>query len=442
MNLPKVLVIGQPFNNVTGSGITQTNFFEGWDKDKLAVASVGYLFNHHLNTQICSTYYQLGEEELSWKFPFNLIKRKYTSGVVDTSSFATPVVYSNKRKLRTRFILKVFYPFLETTGLFLGVKKAMLSARFKNWVKDFDPDVIYAQAGERDRYLFCIAAQQFLQKPMVFHIMDDWPTLVVGTGAPSLYWKKVINSELRQLFSHSALLMSICQEMTREYRSRYNQKFVPFHNPVELRFWKPYQKTSYKLSKTITILYAGRIGLGINSSLKLMAAAIHQLNSDMNLNIQLVLQTEDKPKWLNDFPCISHKDFVAYSDLPKLFSLADFLLLPYDFSVKALKFIKYSMPTKASEYMITGTPIIVFAPAETALAKYASEHNWAKVISNNSQTAILTALWHLIENEAERKTISTNAKKLAENNHDSNLIRQQFREVICSLKPIPSKKLN
>ena len=43
MILPKVLIIGQPFNNDTGGGITLTNLFNGWDRDKLAVACSGYL---------------------------------------------------------------------------------------------------------------------------------------------------------------------------------------------------------------------------------------------------------------------------------------------------------------------------------------------------------------------------------------------------------------
>jgi hypothetical protein len=37
MPLPKVLIIGQPFNNDTGGGITLSNLFSGWDKDKIAV---------------------------------------------------------------------------------------------------------------------------------------------------------------------------------------------------------------------------------------------------------------------------------------------------------------------------------------------------------------------------------------------------------------------
>jgi hypothetical protein len=39
MYFPKVLIFGQPFNNKHGGGITLSNLFSGWDKDKIAVAA-------------------------------------------------------------------------------------------------------------------------------------------------------------------------------------------------------------------------------------------------------------------------------------------------------------------------------------------------------------------------------------------------------------------
>ena len=80
MQLPKVLIIGQPFNNNSGGGITQANLFAGWDKDKVAVVCTDHMFNN-LNPGICDTYYVLGSEEYKWSFPFNLLQRKVSSGV-------------------------------------------------------------------------------------------------------------------------------------------------------------------------------------------------------------------------------------------------------------------------------------------------------------------------------------------------------------------------
>lgn len=118
--------------------------------------------------------------------------------------------------------------------------------------------------------------------------------------------------------------------------------------------------------------------------------------------------------------------------MPKIFSETDFLLLPYDFSPLSIKYIRYSLPTKAPEYMVSGTPIIIFAPEVTAIVKYAKKYEWAKVITENNISEISGAIKHLIENKELRQYIAQNAIKIAEKNHNSIEVTDNFKEVICS----------
>jgi glycosyltransferase involved in cell wall biosynthesis len=116
--------------------------------------------------------------------------------------------------------------------------------------------------------------------------------------------------------------------------------------------------------------------------------------------------------------------------LPIHFAKADFLLLPYDFSKKATNYIQYSMPTKASEFMASGTPIIAFGPAQTAVIKYAKKYNWAKVITENKPESIASGIKQLIMCQSERESISANAKWMASRNHDITQVSQQFKQVL------------
>ncbi|MDB5143488.1 MAG: glycosyl transferase group 1, partial [Mucilaginibacter sp.] len=131
--------------------------------------------------------------------------------------------------------------------------------------------------------------------------------------------------------------------------------------------------------------------------------------------------------------CVEHKSFVAYDDLPKVFSGADFLILPYDFSPKSIQFIGYSMPTKATEYMISGTPVIIFAPEQTALVSYAKKHQWAKIVTDNNVTTLSEAITSLIQNKAERQKLAQTAIMLAENNHSLSKVTSEFRNILSSL---------
>ena len=436
MAFPKVLIISQPFNNDTGGGITLSNLFAGWERDKVAVVCSGYVLQNNIDTSICNTYYQLGEKEQKWIFPFNLVKRKYKSGLIKFDTKKIQNLTFEKSKIRVKLIMDWFMPVLHYTGLIHVSKRLELSQELREFLDEFNPDVLYVQAEDRERVAFCLDLYHYVKKPMVFHMMDDWPSIISERGFLKNFWHRKIDSELQVLLNKSSAWMSICDEMTNEYRNRYKLEFIPFHNPVDLNLWKPYQRKSYKINDSPTILYAGRIGLGIDTSLELIAKAIDQVNEELKISSRFVLQTESKPEWASNCKCVQHQSFVPYSDLPKVFSGADFLILPYDFSSESIKYIKYSMPTKASEFMISGTPVIIFAPEETAIVKYARQYEWAEIITQNKLEIITESIKSMILNEDKRKTIAQNAIKTAEKNHDATEITKKFKDVIISLSEL------
>jgi glycosyltransferase involved in cell wall biosynthesis len=432
MSLPKVLIIGQPFNNNFGGGITQANLFGSWDKDKIAVVCTSHMLDN-LNLEICDTYYQLGKDENKWIFPFNLLQRSVQSGVVKFTENNNPKSsVISREKLRTRIINDYFYPFLEYIGIFHSMSKIKISPKLCQWIDEYKPDVIYAQASTRETILFDSEMAAYIKKPMVFHMMDDWPSTISQRGPFKKFWHNKIDREFRLLLNKATTLLSISDGMAEEYKIRYAKDFITFHNPIETGFWKSHQRQSYKLSNTPTVLYAGRIGTGIQTSLESMALAIDKVNVELNTAIQFVLQTSDKPSWLENYTCVRHKALVPYGELPKVFAEADFLFLPYDFSEESIKFIKYSMPTKAPEFMVSGTPIIMFAPAETALVKHAINGKWAKVLTENNIDKLAAAVKQLVTDENERKQIALTAVEIAETKFNSTTVRNRFKEVIVS----------
>ncbi|HEY5587813.1 MAG TPA: glycosyltransferase [Candidatus Paceibacterota bacterium] len=433
MSLPKVLIIGQPFNNDTGGGITLSNLFNGWDRDKLAVACSGYSLHDNIDTEVCNTYYQLGYKEQKWRFPFNYLQRKYSSGLIKFDGKTIQNLTITKSKLRVKIIMDFFIPFLKYIGLIHYIYKTGLSVDFCNWLDDFNPDVIYDQTAFRDDILFCISVHSYLKKPLIFHMMDDWPSTISYKGLFKKYWQNKIDHEFRDLLNRAAVLMSISEEMSNEYKIRYNKDFIPFHNTIDIDFWQKHQRNNYELNESPTILYAGRVGLGIEKSLELFAKAIQRVNEELEISIKFILQTQEKPLWVKNYKNVVYNNFVPYNDLPKIFSETDFLLLPYDFSPLSIKYIRYSMPTKAPEYMVSGTPIIIFAPEVTAIVKYAKKYEWAEVITENNISEISGAIKHLIESKELRQYIAQNAIKIAEKNHNSIEVTDNFKEVICSL---------
>ncbi|HAO47486.1 MAG TPA: glycosyltransferase [Ferruginibacter sp.] len=435
MPFPKTLILGQPFNNNFGGGITQANLFAGWDKDKLAVVCTDHIFNN-INAEACETYYILGSEEYQWMFPFSLLQRKVVSGerkVKSEPGKKEQAPAAAGLSLRTRIIDNYFYPFLEYIGLFHRLSSIRLSDKFRKWIDAYNPDCIYAQASSREFVLFCKAVQEYTKKPMIYHVMDDWPSTISQKGPFKTYWHNRIDRELRAMMDRASVLMSISHAMAREYKNRYGKEFITFHNPIEIDFWKSHQRSNYELGGNPSILYAGRIGTGIQDSLESLAQAVDKVNNELKTSIQMVLQTKDRPEWIEKYRCAKHKPMVTYSELPKVFAEADFLYLPYDFSAESIRFIKYSMPTKAPEYMVSGTPVIVFGPAETALVEDAVQNKWAMTITENNTGKLADAVAALVKDSNLRRQIAATAIGIAEANYNSIKVRNRFREAIASL---------
>ena len=110
MQLPRVLIFGQPFNRRYGGGITLSNLFSGWEKDKIAVVAGGHTM-YSVTTDICNNYYQLGKNEVRWIFPFNLIQRQFRSGRLTFNSSTDSIKDAKKKnRIRSFTVNQLFYP--------------------------------------------------------------------------------------------------------------------------------------------------------------------------------------------------------------------------------------------------------------------------------------------------------------------------------------------
>ena len=437
MSFPRVLIFGQPFNNFSGGGITLTNLFKGWPKDKIAVTYIGHgLLN--VTTDVCDTYYQLGKEEHKWKFPFNLMQRKFPSGLKSFEGKKEVPVNSIQEGLRYKVVNNFFYPFLRWIGVFHFSSTISISKRFKNWLLEFNPEILYLQIAVRNEIKFAEELINQLKIPSVIHLMDDWPSTISASGLFNKHWSAKIDKEFKELLNQVDLHLSISDAMSEEYKKRYNKKFVPFHNPIDIDLWSPYSKRNFTIDKKhVNLLYSGRIGdNGIAESVIEVASAIDFMN-DNELSIKLHIQTPTKKgdilNLLKNFKCVILNPFADYSQIPAIFSNADILLLASDFSSYGVRYLRFSMPTKASEYMISGTPVMVYTPDIVAVSKFFSRNECGYCITKESKDEIINGIRYLINNEEYRKKISFNAVNLAKERFDAIKVRAEFQKLIINL---------
>ncbi|MCP5048492.1 MAG: glycosyltransferase family 4 protein [bacterium] len=94
---------------------------------------------------------------------------------------------------------------------------------------------------------------------------------------------------------------------------------------------------------------------------------------------------------------------------------SDFLLLANSFLPELKKHIRCSLSSKISEYMLSGVPIIVYAPSYSSLAAHLGKHNAAYIVSDREPNAAMNRLEQVMfDPEGESTTEAARVLALTE----------------------------
>jgi glycosyltransferase involved in cell wall biosynthesis len=109
---------------------------------------------------------------------------------------------------------------------------------------------------------------------------------------------------------------------------------------------------------------------------------------------------------------------------------ADLLILPLSFNRAIRRFLALSMPTKTTSYMASGTPILVYAPPDTALTEYARDSGWAGVVSRRSTSELAQAIRRLCTDRALRQRLRQTAYDRVMTTHTIETVTSAFHRAL------------
>jgi glycosyltransferase involved in cell wall biosynthesis len=440
MKFPRVLIVGQTFDNYTGPGITNTNLFKEWPRENLAIISR----NENEDWSICGLQYLIGYDEIAKLWPFSYLQDKRPSIILSKEALnkieALPFYLNNAHlensELSTRQLIRnVIKKVLNFIGIFLFIDRIKLSENLYGFIEEFHPDIIYTQLSSLDLIRLTEGIHEKYKTPIAIHIMDDWPLIINKSGLFGFLWNKKTHRAFRNLIRKSSVLMTISNAMSQEYKRRYGLDCTAFHNPVESEFCL--QKNDNRASaikyNPYSLTYIGRIGNANEHSLQYFINTVANLNKqypEIEFNIYSHDFENNKLKITYPNNSIHILPAVPYKDVPLILKSSAVLLLPLDFDKAAQTFAKYSIPTKTTEYMISGTPILVFAPSENAVTKYAHEERWGYIVDREDAILLQKAIIELLKNSDLRNKLIQNSKNTVAKNHDAVYIRNKFRETL------------
>lgn len=401
---PKVLLLSDTFDNTTGMGVTLTNLFKDWPRECIAVA--GFNVNPDLCDRIrpCSAYYALD--------------RRFSSGS-NTGGQA-------KQRSKIRTIAKYIYTKVGISDL----RPIHIDERLKQFIDNFNPDIIFSALGDLKRIKFTKAIKEYCPKARIaLYVVDDWVnTRFAGRCFASLWHRKYL-ADFSKIIGKADIRLSICDYMSEEYFKQFGYHFIPFHNPVNTLAWLNTEGLRQHSGSCFSVVYVGKINKDTEQNILNLAKVVSSLNKG-GFEVAFDVYTPSKYRInTSALKGFTIHPAVPNTEIPALLRGYDALFLPLGFSRESRSYTRLSMPTKLTEYLASGVPIIVNAPAEIAVTRYVRDTETAEICDSDSIDSIKDSVIRLITNTDLRVRLSNNALKTAAL-HDINVITKNFRKAL------------
>lgn len=409
---PKVLIIGNSFDDYTGGGITLTNLFMEWPQDKIAVAA------RKIDVDFCNK-----ERPCYSYFDFSSSKNVQTNNKRCKRSY-------NKRQsdnIVKRFALWI----CSKSGFCDFISNYKITDEFLKFYDEFQPEIIYSPLGNISIMRFFIQLLVLRKFRLVIHIWDEFLARLDSRWFSSI-WKKYSDSLFKRILEHKDIIcLAIGDKMAEEYHLRYGHQFYPFHNPVDPSIWD--MVMSRKESKEIIISYFGKINSNTINGIIDLAKAIEKISNE-RLPVIFKLHSGNIRLDIGDisaeFPHTQLCELLPREEIPVAFKENDFLFYPISFDKKSIDYQRLSIHTKLTEYLISQVPIIMYGSDELAVYQYLKKNNAA--ILCKDPALLEETLRNAIKDRKYAQKVSNNAYQLALRCHTTSYVRSNFLKVITS----------
>ncbi|WP_337042022.1 glycosyltransferase [Emticicia sp. 17c] len=418
---PKILVVSaDPFNRTSGTGITISNIFKGWDKDRIANV---YIHDVPRSDEVCDKYYRLSK----WAFFFNYCLKwlmvLFQLRKVKIVQTTVPLKKSERTFKNIMFLN--FKAGFDLSPMFV-------SKSFWKWVQEYDPDIIYSMLGNGRMIKFSNSIAARTKKPVLPHFMDDWPECIYIQNEWGGYARKMFDKMFKQVIAYSKGGLCISDQMTEEYIKRYKIPFATILNCVEEEFFiQPEERTSAK--QPTVFLYVGGLHLNRWMSLLEIAEAIDEINQEgQQVQLHIYCPEKDRNQFADKFnnnKSVSFKGSVSSTQVPEVLSQASVLIHVESFEENVVLFTKYSISTKIPQYMAAGKPILAYGPGELASVQHVVNAHAGYAVTSKDKAELKKKILTLSANPELRFSCANNGYQFAKANHSQSKTLKTLQKV-------------
>jgi len=217
------------------------------------------------------------------------------------------------------------------------------------------------------------------------------------------------------------------EQLSEDLKSRYGIEPLVIHNPFDVSAYDDVIKAPWPADvEEVRIVYTGAIYQAHFDAFRNLVLALDQINlKKINLHIYSS-RTQAQLERDGIQGHVVYHDHVEHRKSIEEQRRADILFLPLAFNSIYPNIIRTSSPGKMGEYLASGRPVLVHAPADSFISKYFKKHNCGIVVDTNSIEQLSQAIMEIIGDENLRKNICKNAKLCAKRDFSIGNVQPKF----------------
>lgn len=419
--LKVLLVVAEAWRSDDSGGNTLNNFFEGMEGVEFAQI---FCSDKMPDNKTCDKYFQIPQSEVIKGF----FKQKRVGHVLayenkDATQIlevVEPQIPSSRVSAKVRIIrwLKNLRPeILITARMLLWNLSNWKTPELEKFIKDFNPDVIYApcyafpQHLALDRYV-----KELTGKKMITWSADDCYSLRQFSLDPFYWVNRFWNRRcLRKTYPYFDEFYSISEEEAEELEPVVGKRIGILRKGVEV----PESFTPREVHKPIKFIYAGGLYLNRHKSLIEIANTLRKINEKdvvAELHIYTGSQLGEKDAaLLNDGRSVYNHGLIKPEQLAKIYQESDVAIHCESFDLKYRLMTRLSFSTKIIDCFQSGCAILAIAWKEHTGIKCLKREDAAICVT--SLKDIKGAVTRIVENPKLIQEYSLKAYECEKRNH-------------------------
>jgi glycosyltransferase involved in cell wall biosynthesis len=255
--------------------------------------------------------------------------------------------------------------------------------------------------------------------PHVLWVLDLWEE---NTYPP--FDRFVARRLERRLWRSSAAILVHSEEAAEHYAVKHGVECHVLRTPIRHADHSP-SRASRRLEAAAEILCAGALYWAQEDAVQRLARVVHQLGPEVRLTILV----DDEARIRGTLAAERIERGVPETAFRERLANADLLFLGLSFNAAHQEIIRTAAPARFPEYLASGVPLIVHAPAESHVARRSAQLDVAEVVDQPTDEALRSAIQAVLSDPdtASKRVERAQAAALE---HDRSVVAAQLIEIL------------